>query len=203
MLSRSGSPALPRGGRMTIVRNCSLRNSRPWLSWAVQRRSISPERDRRLRAEVDLDAAADQMMVEDRLGIERAAQHDVAHREQVVEDLIVLGLEREAGETHRAHQRTVAQAQRRGIDVAGIRKRSPARASFLFHAAGPNHLAMFEAHPLSWRVAVAAPALPIPGARAAADFGDPQIEDPRLAEAGEIADHVHRKRDGKREIRCA
>src|SRR4029079_8238345 len=45
-------------------------------------------------AEVDLDAAADHVVVEDRLGIERAAQHNIAHREQVVEDIVVLGLER-------------------------------------------------------------------------------------------------------------
>ena len=66
---------------MTIVRNCSLRNSRPWLSCAVQRRSISRrERVGVARAEVDLDPAADQVVVEDRLRIERAPQHDVAHR---------------------------------------------------------------------------------------------------------------------------
>ena len=47
-------------------------------------------------AEVDLNRAPDHMVVEDRLGIERAAKHDVAHREQVVEDVVILGLKREA-----------------------------------------------------------------------------------------------------------
>src|SRR5207249_11848319 len=51
----------------------------------------------------------------------------------------------------------------------------------------------------SGRVAVAAPALPIPGARATADFGDPQIEDAGFAKAGEVTDHVNRQRYGKRE----
>src|SRR5437868_11541665 len=52
----------------------------------------------------------------------------------------------------------------------------------------------------SRRVAVAAPALPIPGARATADFGDPQIENPRLAKTGEITDDVDREGDGQREV---
>src|SRR4051794_27640225 len=51
--------------------------------------------------------------------------------------------------------------------------------------------------PSSWRVTVAAPALPILDARTAADFGDPQIEHAGFAEAGKVADHMHRKSDRK------
>src|SRR5581483_10931698 len=69
------------------------------------------------RAEVDLDAAADQMVVEYGLRVQCAPQDDIANAQQMVEDLIVLRLERKAGETHRAHQRTVAQPKRRGVDV--------------------------------------------------------------------------------------
>ena len=139
------------------------------------------------------------MVIEHRLRIERAAQHHVAHREQMVEDVIVLGLEREAGQPHRAHQRTVAQPERRGVDVAGIGQ-AVAGAGFLLvpgcRSEPFGHVSSFLS---SWGVAVAAPALPIPDPRAPADLGDPQVEDPRLAQAGEIADHVHGQRHGKRE----
>ena len=69
-----------------------------------------------------MDLAADQMMVEHRFGIERAAEHDVAHGEEVIEDLVVFGLERKPGETHRSHQRPVPESQGRRIDVTGIGK---------------------------------------------------------------------------------
>ncbi len=67
LLRRSGRPALPRGGRMTIVRNCSLRNRRPSVELRASSGGRSrPRTDRRTaRAEVDLDAAADQVMIED------------------------------------------------------------------------------------------------------------------------------------------
>jgi hypothetical protein len=48
----------------------------------------------------------------------------------------------------------------------------------------------------SWRVAVAAPALPVADARAAADLGEPQVEHPRLAQAGEVADAMDSQRIG-------
>src|SRR4029079_6942978 len=54
----------------------------------------------------------------------------------------------------------------------------------------------------SWRVAVAAPALPVSGARAAAHLGDTQIQDAWLAQAREIADHVDGESHRQREIRA-
>ena len=82
------------------------------------------------RTKVHLDPAADKVMVQHRLGVEGAAQQHVANAQHMVEDVVVLGLEREAGEPHRAHQRAVAQPQRRRIDVAGIGQ-SVAGAGFL------------------------------------------------------------------------
>src|SRR5690606_15511104 len=52
---------------------------------------------------------------------------------------------------------------------------------------------------LSGGVAVAAPALEVLHPRALADFGDPQIEGPRLAQACKISDTVDRERGRKRE----
>jgi hypothetical protein len=115
----------------------------------------------------------------------------------MVENIILFGLEGKSSDPDAPHERPVSKENGRRIDVPGERK--PIACTGLpFLPSRWSKPLRHENSPL-WRVAIAAPSLPILRPRASANLGNPQVEDPRLSETGKIADGVQQHSNGKRE----
>ena len=181
-----------------MLRTCSLANSRRSSRQSCQRLlTRSRERSRELAVKRNIDPTPDDMMIEREACVEYASKHRVADDEVVIEQFGIVGLERQARNADHPHQRSVAEQQssrRRDGGHRGGDRRPGLRAWPM----RPDPTSGGGGDRWSWRVAVAAPALPIADARAFADLGQPQVEDARLAKAGEIAGGVDEKGDRER-----
>ncbi len=101
--------------------NWSLTNSEP-LDELLAPAAVDMRGQRivEARLELDRDAPADHVVVEHEARVEVRAQHDLARRRVGVERVGILGLEQQAGDLQRAHQRAVAQQQRVLVHQPGI-----------------------------------------------------------------------------------
>src|ERR1044072_8189239 len=81
---------------------------------------MAGQRSPLVRPQMNLHATPNDVVIKNDLGVDRAAEHYLAHRREMIEDIILFGLEGKSGDEDRSHERPVAKLDRRRVQVADI-----------------------------------------------------------------------------------